>query len=428
MVKPMFRQLVAATVVLMVSVSVSFASGGKQIAKTQFSAPAGAEVLLRVRLNAPGYAWKNGPWDPPLVVAVDGAARSNLIPFRGEEPADYTFSLGPVEAGKHIATVTDPAAKARGVKVEAIEARVVKPGEADYEAIRHAPVLLGRDENTNSDVPLFMRVEESSKGKGRTFVYTVVWSNEDRGTPTCELMARYGRTVDIEWIYSVSMDETGKIVAEKFQGPDHDYLEFKGSRRGDHPILRDCTKNNMVCDSGESRWTFSYAPVVVETAGVRDLMLDANPWIYRVMYEELVKERKLARAVPDIVCRVDDPRRYALVNFDTDAPFQVGLEVALKLRGREAWLTADQGVEGMMEKLTGPVRVGIWTPRGTKIDDVEAVRFRAVGAAGGFFTLLSVGKLVLLDENFRPVEKAIPWKGKKRVAVGGSPVVVELGE
>ena len=40
----------------------------------------------------------------------------------------------------------------------------------------------------------------------------MIWSNEDGGTNTPALMARWGRTTDIEWIYRVVLDRAGAIV------------------------------------------------------------------------------------------------------------------------------------------------------------------------------------------------------------------------
>lgn len=412
---------------VLIFISGTAAEGSAEPAGVKLNAPTAGEVVLTIRLAAQGYKWSEGPWSPPLEIRLDGELKTMLIPFRGNETADYNFILGPVAAGIHEIKLVDPADKPRDLKFESFEARVVAPGDPDYTAIRFAPVLLGREENENSDVPLLMWVVEARKAGNTVLDYTMVWSNEDGGTPTPELMARYGRTVDIESIYEVVIDGAGRILSEKIQSEGHEVVDFKGKKIGDHPILRTCTKNNMVCDSGESRFVFAYEPVAFDRLGTRERMLDRQPWINRVAYEELVKEKKLTRVVPDLFLRVDDPRRYALVDVNTEPLFLgPGLEIAIKLRGGEKWYTADMGIESMLQKLPGWMRVGVWLPEGASMEDIEAVRLRALGAQGGRLNILSVGPLVLLGKDFTPAIREIPWKKKRSLSAGGNPVLIPL--
>ena len=80
----------------------------------------------------------------------------------------------------------------------------------DSLAQRYAPIVYGRDlpevpgpyENNHTDVPLLTYHEQRADAAGNTVLeYTVIWSNEDGGTNTPALMARWGRTTDIEWVY-----------------------------------------------------------------------------------------------------------------------------------------------------------------------------------------------------------------------------------
>ena len=56
----------------------------------------------------------------------------------------------------------------------------------------------------------------------------MIWSNEDGGTNTPALMARWGRTTDIEWIYRVVLAPDGRIVSEHYQAPNHETKAFTG--------------------------------------------------------------------------------------------------------------------------------------------------------------------------------------------------------
>ena len=50
----------------------------------------------------------------------------------------------------------------------------------------------------------------------------MIFTNEDGGTATDRLMATWGRTTDIEFVYGVDVDGAGTVVAEEFQGPGHE--------------------------------------------------------------------------------------------------------------------------------------------------------------------------------------------------------------
>ena len=121
--------------------------------------------------------------------------------------------------------------------------------------------------------------------------------------------------------------------------------------------------------------------------------------------------------------RIDVPRAYALLDLDTEPLFfSPELEIAIRLRGRKEWYTADQGVPSMRLRRAGKSRVGIWLPHGTKVDDIEGIRLRAIGDPGGWVNVVHVGPLTMLDDEFRAVHKNIHWKRKKALKTDGKTV------
>ena len=83
-----------------------------------------------------------------------------------------------------------------------------------------------------------------------------MWSNEDGGTPTPALMAQWGRTTDIEWVYRVEVERQGPPCARHGGVPGarpRDAESSAGAYDGTHPLLQTCTSNNNVCDSKELR-------------------------------------------------------------------------------------------------------------------------------------------------------------------------------
>src|SRR5205085_3038211 len=138
-------------------------------------------------------------------------------------------------------------------------------GEHDrrYEAVAHAPILYARPNTIGrfTDVPLLMWYESSATARGRQHRYSVIFSNEDGGTATDRLMATWGRTTDIEFVYGIEVDATGRVLAEEFQGPGHEVPAFKGRHEARHPLLWVSTDNNMVSESGTTAVRYSLAPV-----------------------------------------------------------------------------------------------------------------------------------------------------------------------
>ena len=107
-----------------------------------------------------------------------------------------------------------------------------------YLALAHAPFIYERPNASGrfTDVPVFMWYEsEETESTARRFRYSVIFTNEDGGTPADRLMATWGRTTDIEYVYSVLMDSTGAIQGEDIQGPEHKILPFDGKREASSP-------------------------------------------------------------------------------------------------------------------------------------------------------------------------------------------------
>src|SRR5207247_7243966 len=118
--------------------------------------------------------------------------------------------------------------------------------------------------------------------------YSVVFTNEDGGTPIDRLMATWGRTTDIEAVYEADLDAQGRLLADRYQAPEHEVKAFAGPRQGRHPLLWVSTDNNMVDDHGAALPRFAPAAVPFDLTGVsREAVMDAEPWTYRVTAEEV---------------------------------------------------------------------------------------------------------------------------------------------
>jgi hypothetical protein len=146
-----------------------------------------------------------------------------------------------------------------------LKTEVVTPGEARIAAIATCLFLYGREDNATSDTPLMTTYENRDAGGGRRrLIYTVIFSNEDGGTGNDlgSLVARWGRSTDIEWVYDVVVNADGsRTEPGVIQSAGHKTVPFQGRYEGAHPILRTSTTNNMVSDTGKSPFLFALAPL-----------------------------------------------------------------------------------------------------------------------------------------------------------------------
>ena len=137
--------------------------------------------------------------------------------------------------------------------------------------------------------------------------------------PADRLMATWGRTTDIEFVYGLADDpadpDRGMIQAE-----DHKWIPFNGPRVGAHPVLWVATENNMVADHGpDDAIRFAPAPAIVTLGSrSREVVMDDAPWTYGVTAAEARRE---GRVDPDALPRsrrIPDPRRYAVIEACAD--------------------------------------------------------------------------------------------------------------
>jgi hypothetical protein len=377
-------------------------------AKKTFKAKRAGEAFLRVRALAPGADWgRKGRESAVLTIKLDGRYNQDVVLFNGAEAFDYRVALGPVRRGRHKVTARFDRAKSpsgKGAEVKRLSASVSRAGGVEALVRRYSPVVYGRDlpeipgafENARTDVPLLTYHTVTRDLAGNTTLeYTVIWSNEDGGTDTPALMARWGRTTDIEWIYRVTLDPSGRVLTELYQAPDHAELPFTGARLGHHPLLQTGTSNNnMVAVTDPRRASrYRFIPDVRRTlpAGrAREAVMDANPWTYRVMAEEMIREGKVEASPSPATPEMSDQRDYLFAELDKDTTYPVpappgawaGTALQIKLAGDPTWYASNHGVADWSIQRDIPAATTVELPPGKAAEDVEAVKAVAVPVPG----------------------------------------------
>ena len=292
------------------------------LAEQSIDLPRAAELRAVVSAQCGECAWDTeGREAVTLTIWVDGVYSQHLPLVRGGS-ADYSVMLGSADAGtphhppRHRSSDDGVRAQRDGAATARLAVTPLFPDAPEHLALALAPFVYARPNTVGrfTDVPVFMWYEREPTERGARYRYSVIFTNEDGGTPTDRLMATWGRTTDIEYIYSVEVDRAGGIVAEDYQGPEHEVLAFRGRREGRHPLLWVATDNNMVRDAGDVAVRYAPAPQAADLADVsREAVMDANPWLYAVMAQELRREGKIADNAPPGQDKIPDPRRFVYV-------------------------------------------------------------------------------------------------------------------
>jgi CheY-like chemotaxis protein len=373
-----------------------------------FEVKAAGETVAELTLSAPGGSWaKFGAEAAVADIRVDDRAPFQVMVFNGPEPHKYPVFLGALAAGPHTLKIErnrQHSAAAVGLAVGGVSFKT-----ASSAALEHAPVLLARQNTIGkfSDVPLLVYAEELLEGGDPILQYTVIFSNEDGGTSTRALMARWGRTTDIEYVYRVNR-RTGSAI---IQSRDHKDIPYTGGLEGKHPLLLPVTDNNMVEPApAGSVVRYQIAPIVVDlTTHAREQVMDDHAWTYRVASGEMRREGKLRPFGTVDAEKISEPRNYLYVELKV-ANRSSGVGVSVRLRDDPLWRNGDLGRADYAISRDGWVRTTVELPPGTRPGQIAEIGLSCVVAPGperrlhhsGTCRVEAVSKVFMLDGQDRP--------------------------
>jgi hypothetical protein len=398
----------------------SHALSAQKLSEKNFRVESEAEVLLSLTAAAPHTNWvESGGEAAVATIFVDGRYSQDIILFAGERRFTYEVMLGRLRPGEHALRVEfnrkQSAPKASTIEIQDAKISTVVRAQADYQALSNAPLIYARPNTIGrfSDVPLLMWYEAKRDGPLTTIRYSVIFTNEDGGTQTSALMARWGRTTDIEWVYEVQTNAEGKVVTATFQGAEHKTLPFRGKEVSGHPALIVVTDNNNVSDQGESDMRFALRPIAFDLSrNSREEIMDRHAWVYQLMAAELRREGKIAESSRG-GNQMADPRHYLYFEAASEQR-DAALSFAVKLKGNPNWYTSDLGINYYKIDRSGFFRTTIRLPLGTRLDHIERIAARCDAAGdpksgeeikkllNAECKLQSVNKAFMLDEHFLP--------------------------
>lgn len=398
-----------------------------------FTAVSGGEATAVVRAKCENCSWRDqGREAVVLQVSLDGTYSQHLVLVRGEEEAEYRIALGHVGAGPHRLSFTrDTALSAAGAGAAAVshvDFRISEKGADEALALASAPILYARANTVGrfTDIPILLWYEVLPTARGRELRYSAIFTNEDGGTETDRLMATWGRTTDIEYVYGVELDASGSVIGEQIQAAGHKYPPFDGRHEGRHPLLWVDTDNNMVAGRGITAVRYAPQPERFDLTNVsREAVMDAHPWSYAVAADEMIREGKIDDAAPAGSGRIPDPRRFTFLEACTalrNATVSFSFRTR-NTRGEERWYDSDRGVAEFRIARTGCFRGGVPLPGGA--GEVTAIRFRAFShpekesTAAPVVSLTRINRIFALDGNYQPQLLRFRWSGSLVLPVDG---------
>ncbi|MFP5503898.1 MAG: hypothetical protein ACLGIN_15525, partial [Candidatus Sericytochromatia bacterium] len=254
----------------------------------RFTITAAGEALIDLQASVQGADWElRGREAATRRLYLDGEYNQDVILHQGEAVHTYRLGLGAIAPGEHqlrferLSEFSAPGL----VQITVPEATVtvVPPSSPDYDVFAHAPILYTRPDAHRNDTPFLMMADVQTLGDESSIIrYTPIMSNEDGGTDTVALMARWGRTVDIDWAYAIRRDREGRPMRETYQGWLHFTRTFKGRHEDRHPLVQVSSDNNIFSDDAKGPLRLRLAPHfrLEPRKTAREEVLDQHPWAY----------------------------------------------------------------------------------------------------------------------------------------------------
>ena len=357
-----------------------------------------AEVIADLEMSAPQSDWATEGREAPIAsITVDKQPPQHIMLYAGPTKFHYKIFLGKLLGGAHTLTITGA-----NFETHTTTFREIPASDQYHAVLANAPVVFARKNTIGkfTDIPLTLYAERLTEDGHPLLQYTMIFSNEDGGTSTRALMARWGRTTDIEYLYKAFLNSDGTLAKATIQARDHKEIEFTGKRDGAHPLLIPVTDNNMVAGDETSSIRYQITPVLVDlTNRSRESVMDDNPITYQVMAKELVREKKLRLFGTVDGEKISDPRNYLFVDYNATNTAGA-LAVRIKLKNENRAFSSHLGRTDYAIARSGWVRTTVELPPGTKPAQIAEIGFEClvpVKEHSGTCRLEAVEKAFFLD-------------------------------
>lgn len=402
-------------------------------------AASSGEGVIALTMSAPGTSWRSAR-NPAAVasVSLDGGPAQTIELFYGARRFTYEGFLGPLRAGPHTLRVIDSARLAAAhdrpaIRISSAQLGIVPQSDPDYWAEAYAPFIYGRSSSASAYIPLLTYVDDAVNADGsHTLSYTYIISAHDQGDSIVPAYqwGTWGRMTDIVSVITEKVAADGTVESavysscgcegtpypDSLQAPsDSNTRSFTGTWLGHHPMLRDATATNYLSEDGTTPYHFQQAPVSGPAPGqVREAVMDAHPWTYRVSNQELPREHLISTSPDDLL--VGDYRQYAIVDSDIGVSGADSVQFEVRLAGDPTWYSTDyrQMTAGIPSTFAfhdgGHNRSVIKLPLDWESRAIDGFRMRVTVTPGKPPATVKIGSLELLEvtRDWRVVSRPLP--------------------
>ena len=389
----------------------------------QFSASVSGEYLLNVTASSNTNWSEENNESSILTVFVDEEYNQDIVMYNGNHNHTYKQSIGFISEGEHTIEFLFDYNKSSNnssyinlSNIETIESQLLN---APYKVFEYSPIIYGRNifewnESSYTDIPLILFYDlnswhDSNLGNLTSITYHIIFSNEDSrvGIGLSDMMLSWGRTTDIEWVYEIILDENNEIISEIFQGASHTPTAFAGEKYYNHPILINATPNCNFDDNGISDYKFFLSPNNIPSdEHTREYLMDMNPWIYKIMGEELINEDKYEDIQDPTHWELSDVRNYLFVEYTGTTS---GSNIACTIKATfyndcYKYSNNHNDTEILAGFANGVQRTAIELPENFDVDDLQYLHFNSTGNPEYSITLNEIKAIFYLSDTYAPTE------------------------
>lgn len=190
---------------------------------------------------------------------------------------------------------------------------------------------------------------------------------------------------------------------------------------GAHPLLAVASDNNNFSDLACSRVRYALVPTRAQFDDAsRERVMDDAPWTYRIMAEELARERRVSDSRAD-ADTISDPRAYLYTEIYAEQK-GTALSVEARVAGDATTYTSDFGDSRLRVDRSGYFRIATRLPPRSNPASLDSITVRCHRTTkesdNRICDKVRLPKVFMLDRNFVPRELRITERAPLQLRPG----------
>jgi len=360
-----------------------------------------------------------------LTIKIDDVYNQDIVIYNGLENHIYKQAAGYLGPGEHtielIFNYNKSSLNATFIDLNNVEFINSNSINLDSRIIEYSPIIYGRNifswnESNHTDIPIILFHETNSntiQGENQfSITYSIIFSNEDSrvGIGLSDMMLSWGRTTDIEWVYTVTLNDENEIISEIFQGASHTTTNFDGEKLNNHPYLINATANCNFSDYGTSDYIFFLSPInVTSNEHTKEYLMDENPWSYKIMGEELINENKYENPQDPHHWQISDIRNYLYIEYNSTTTGEIAYSTisAQFYNNCSNYSNNHNDSDINFNFGNGINRTAIELPENFNLDEFQKLNFETEGTSDYLVTINNIIQIFYINNAYEKINLTI---------------------